>query len=359
MKQFYNIPEKAWLFKEPASERSLSDKKWSSAEESVRQWCLHELIRSYGVRVDCLEIERPVKVARERKPHRADIVVLRDGEPYVVVECKAQTIKNLDAAMQQAQNYAALLDMKATYAVATNGDQWHVRRNYVGEWLPVADLPSFAQGREETEWRLALTTIMALNPFLYWLDRPVPAKEAACYFAALQRFFYARNEITATTNRVLLKVADRLLRVLSGIHNDPHYAAMKMQECSKAFAGYCEEQSVEPSAYGSDLWDLASAASADLDVLLDNNRGHKSLDIALMRLIRALFGYLCNLGPAKRITHQEVQMEVQREIRDYLNMALVVRFHATLPDALDSVSVQEIRDICRPAWDIFKKGNSV
>jgi len=93
---YYEVPESAWMFRDASAARPSTDAKWSPAEESVRQWCLYELIRTYGVRIDCLEVERQVKVARERKPHRADIVVLRDGQPYVVIECKSRRIKTLD-----------------------------------------------------------------------------------------------------------------------------------------------------------------------------------------------------------------------------------------------------------------------
>ncbi len=94
----------------------------SQSATQFRQWCDPELIRAYGVRIDCIEIERLVKVARERRPHRIDVVVLRDGSPYVVVECKSRRIKSLDAAMKQARSYGDMPDVSATYAVATNGD---------------------------------------------------------------------------------------------------------------------------------------------------------------------------------------------------------------------------------------------
>ncbi len=137
---YYTIPESAWLFQSQISQRRTEDKKCANPEESVRQWCIHELIRSYGVRIDCIEIERLVKVAQERHPNRIDVIVLRDGSPYVVVECKSQRTKSLDPAMEQAENYGRMPDIAATYAVATNGDQWIVRRRIQGEWLPVPEV---------------------------------------------------------------------------------------------------------------------------------------------------------------------------------------------------------------------------
>ena len=56
MTTYYNIAESAWLFRDQIGQRRTEDAKWTSAEESVRQWCLHELIRTYGARVDCLEV---------------------------------------------------------------------------------------------------------------------------------------------------------------------------------------------------------------------------------------------------------------------------------------------------------------
>jgi hypothetical protein len=165
MNQFYTVPEDAWLFRTSVPSPD-SDGQRSPCEEAVRQWCLHELIRGYGVRVSCLEIERRVKVARERRPHRANIVVLRDGRPYVVVECKAREVKGLDSAADQAQTYASLADMQCTYAVATNGHEWRVHRIVDGAWLPVADLPSFADGREAIEWRSRSLTIISKAPMI-------------------------------------------------------------------------------------------------------------------------------------------------------------------------------------------------
>ncbi len=42
---YYEIPESAWIFRAAPVARQDTDAKWSPAEESVRQWCLHELIR--------------------------------------------------------------------------------------------------------------------------------------------------------------------------------------------------------------------------------------------------------------------------------------------------------------------------
>lgn len=42
---YYEVPESAWMFRDAAAARPYTDAKWSPAEESVRQWCLQELIQ--------------------------------------------------------------------------------------------------------------------------------------------------------------------------------------------------------------------------------------------------------------------------------------------------------------------------
>jgi hypothetical protein len=64
-KVFYKVSEDAWLFRDATVERGSNDTKWTPHEEAVRQWCVQELIRVYGVRIDHVEVERPVKVARD------------------------------------------------------------------------------------------------------------------------------------------------------------------------------------------------------------------------------------------------------------------------------------------------------
>ena len=76
-KPFYEVQPSAYLFVKYDGDKP---------EEKVRQWALFELLSTYGVFINNIVTERPVKVGT--RTHRADIVVLRDGAPYVVIECK-------------------------------------------------------------------------------------------------------------------------------------------------------------------------------------------------------------------------------------------------------------------------------
>lgn len=355
MTRFYTVPEDAWMFRQTSKERVAGDKKWTPDEEAVRQWCIQELIRTYGVRIDRIKIECKVKVARERRPNRADVVVLRDGHPYVLVECKARSIKKLDDALQQAMNYAVLPDMQATFAVATNGDAWLVRRRVNTDWVPVADLPQFREGNDSVEWRLILLAVQDLSPILFWLDRPVPAKQAPCYFSALQRLFYGSNEITAATDHNLLRAADRLLRVLAQLDNHAGYTGGKMGEACKFLNVFWASRGIKTEFGGGNVWEMAHCGCAEFSALVENSVGTASLDAALLRVILSLFAYLNAIKARSRVRYEDVTDCVLREIRAYLNMALIMRFNAALPDPIDESCVGDIHAICKPAWLRFTK----
>jgi len=352
---FYTVPEDAWLFRNAAVERGSNDKNWTPHEEFVRQWCIQELIRVYGVRIDHVEIERPVKVARERRPHRADVVVLRDGKPHIVVECKARSVKKLEDALQQAMNYASLPDMQATFAVATNGDAWLVRRRVNHDWVPVADLPQYREGKGSAEWRLILLAVQELSPILFWLDRPVPAKQAPSYFSALQCFFYGNNEITVATDHNLLRAADRLLRVLALLNNHSSYTGGKMGEACKFLNDFWASRWVEADFGGGDLWEMAHYGHAELAALVEDSAGTAPLDSAFLRVLLSLLAYLNGIRMPKGARYADVPESLQREIRAYVNMSLVIRFDATPPDPIDKVGIGDLQAMCEPAWLRFEK----
>jgi hypothetical protein len=351
-KTFYEVPENAWVFRNATEARVADDQKWTPHEEVVRQWCIQELIRAYGVRIDCVEIERHVKVARERRPNRADVVVLRDGKPYIVVECKARSIKKLDDAIQQAMNYALLPDMQAAFAVATNGDAWLVRRRVNNDWIPVVDLPSFREGCSCVEWQHVFSAAQDLAPILFWLDRTVPAKEARCYFSVLQEFFSGGNEVTRATSHELLFAADNLLRVISHLDADPDYLKGKMlTSCSKINC-FLKVRGIEAHFGGEgDMWELAFYAYAELADIVTNNVSIRSLETSLLRVILALLEYLKRVRPSGQIRYSDVFESIQRELRTYINLALIIRFDAALPDPLETTSVTDIRSMCGASWE--------
>ena len=344
---FYTVDRNAWLF---ASAGAPQDGERAKPEEDVRQWCLHELLRAYGVCIANVRVEHPVRVGT--RTHRADIVVHRDARPCIVIECKSRRTRKHDDAMKQAISYATAVDVNAEFAVYTNGDIWWVRRRIRDQWVPVSDLPVFRNGTPTADWQDFLLAVDRAGPVLYWLDEPVPAKQAPRYFGALQRFFHATNEVTADSDHRLRWAADHVLRVLDDVNRHRNYTGGKMSHACDGLNKYWQTRGVEPSFGGGDLWEMAHHAWADLSYILEGNRDVPALDGQAMRVILSLLDYL-NGMKGRRLRYQPVGSSVQAELREYIDLALKVRFNSQLPDTQDKILVKDVRDFCRPIWDEY------
>lgn len=349
---FYKVPcDARMLVGKSIAEGRTQDE----SEEDVRQWCIHELLRAYGVCITNIATERAVRVGT--RTHRADIVVNRDGKPYIVIECKSRRSRKHDEAMQQAISYATAADVNAEFAAYTNGDAWLVRRRIGDQWVPVGDIPMFRDGNPITEWRDILLAVDRLGPVFYWLDEAVPAKLAPKYFGALQRFFHATNEITADTDRRLLWAADHILRVLDDVTRHPNYTGDKMSHACDGLNKYWQAQGVDPTFGGGDLQELAHHAWADLSHMLEDVADLPILNHYVMRVILSLLEYLNRMAP-RRPKYAAVSASIQREVRAYVDLALKLRFNAQLPDPQDTILVQDVRQFCEPMWKQYLKGDS-
>lgn len=57
----------------------------------------------------------------------------------------------------------------------------------------------------------------------------------------------------------------------------------------------------------------------------------------------------------RRIRYTDVTDTVQREVRNDINLSLITRFNAALPDPLVKISLNDINTICKPTWDAMHK----
>lgn len=168
---FYNISPEVYLF----------GKSDSTPEEHVRQWALFELMSAYGYLINNIRIEYPCQIGTKRFP--ADIVVLRDGRPYVVVECKQEKIDFRD---DWAQVISYAHHLKAEYVVWTNGHEWRAKRNHKGQWYAAADIPSRTISNE-TRLNLAdyMENFVELARPLFWVNRSVPIEFAPLFLGSI------------------------------------------------------------------------------------------------------------------------------------------------------------------------------
>lgn len=88
-------------------------------EEYVRQSFIHYMTESLGVPVTHISVEQSF-LFENGKPQRADIVVYDSkAQPFLLVECKASSIKITSEIFSQATRYNAYI--KARYILVTNG----------------------------------------------------------------------------------------------------------------------------------------------------------------------------------------------------------------------------------------------
>src|SRR4051812_47950373 len=106
---YYEIDKAAYLFGYGLPTDANGDK----PEETVRQWCAHELLRAYGISVCNIEFERAVRVGSKR--YGIDILVSSRGAPSVVVECKPRDHTKHADGMAQAISYADSQTIRAEF----------------------------------------------------------------------------------------------------------------------------------------------------------------------------------------------------------------------------------------------------
>lgn len=129
-------------------------------EEYVRQEISKSLVREYGYPKKDISVEFTVRVG-SRKP-RVDLVVFAvDAEhiqpnAYLIVECKAQTVKASDRkeGVEQLRSYLDVCP-NSVYGMWTNGLERFCYRKVLKDgawgWEEVPDLPSYGQTEEEAE----------------------------------------------------------------------------------------------------------------------------------------------------------------------------------------------------------------
>lgn len=121
--QALNLPDHGVKTKQDADGARIFDparRRWVALtpEEWVRQHVLNYLVHRAGCPLSLLAVER--KLVVNRMTRRADVVVHdRQGQPVLLVECKAPEVKVDQGTFEQAARYN--LVFKVPYLMVTNG----------------------------------------------------------------------------------------------------------------------------------------------------------------------------------------------------------------------------------------------
>lgn len=140
-----NLPSYAYKIKETDGKTYIFDairKKYLvlTPEEWVRQHFINLLLNHYGYSKSLLRLEGGLKYNRLQK--RTDIVVFdNNGEPYLLVECKAADVAINRSVIEQASRYN--LTMRCPFLVVTNGiSTFCFKINFeTGKYEQLKDLP--------------------------------------------------------------------------------------------------------------------------------------------------------------------------------------------------------------------------
>ncbi len=109
-----------------------------SPEEWVRQHCIEFLIEYLGVSPNLIAVERQIKVNHLTK--RFDIVSFNNqGNPVVLVECKAPEVSISDKTLTQAGQYLSKIDSR--YLWLCNGFQ-HIWMLKSEDKFSIIDFPT-------------------------------------------------------------------------------------------------------------------------------------------------------------------------------------------------------------------------
>ena len=350
---FYEVDKAVFLF--PAKSQSSGNS--DTPEESVRQWCVFELMRAYGICIMDIEFERPVRVGS--KTYRIDILVLRDGKPWIVIECKERNHSKHEDGMAQAISYAGAQEIQAKFAVYTNGNAWHVQRYYREQWIPVPDIPIPLGDQARQPIGGLLQTLHDVAPLLYILHKPLEGNEAKRFWGKLQGFFHGWNSLTwETGNGELHFGIELVLRVFEVGKPDEVYCHSKLEIARSHFERFREKAGFPYEIYPLDPTHVLPARMRDLhnglSSMITGTRELPAYDSYLLRFGVAILEYGL-LWASSKEPYPKVGANVHTALQDYLSFALAIRMNVELPDNLDDGSMCDMRMHCHFAWDADEK----
>ena len=90
----------------------------ATPEEIVRQYLIHYLCKEKGYPKSLMAVEMSLKLNNTLR--RCDIVIYKESEPILIVECKAPSVKLNQKVFEQIARYNLVL--KVPYLLVSNGN---------------------------------------------------------------------------------------------------------------------------------------------------------------------------------------------------------------------------------------------
>lgn len=344
---FYKVPEHSFLFG-----KSLE----TGQEEEIRQWCAFELMRYYGYSICDFTAEHPVKVGS--KQYRIDILIKKDGVPFVVVECKKSSHTKHTNGVEQAKSYANADSIQAPFILYTNGSKWHVEHKIGTEWFKCIDVPRFFETSVDESLEELYLDLKDIGTLIHKLDTLLTGANARQFLDVMQAFFSRTSRFTQSTDRQLSNAVDLALRTI--IHyktNDLHYIGSKLRSAIGSIEEYRLQANV---GYECPILETEHGfrrpfqqIRSYLFSMLDGSKGIANENTYALKILVSLFDYAKNLPDAGEEYH-EIPMSIHRAVRDYLNFNLTLHLNMKLPDPNEGFDFQELQRNCFECWKDHK-----
>lgn len=140
-----HFPEPSFRLKNDAGKEYIFDplrKKWLllTPEEWVRQNFIQYLIQVMQYPSSLIALEKEIWLGELKK--RFDVLIYtKDHRPWMIIECKAETIILNEQTLQQALRYN--ITVPASFIVITNGTHTHGWQKQEGRLLAISELPEW------------------------------------------------------------------------------------------------------------------------------------------------------------------------------------------------------------------------
>jgi hypothetical protein len=257
--------------------------------------------------------------------------------------------------MAQAVSYAAAQEIRAKFAVYTNGQVWNAQWYYREQWVPVPDIPIVVEEQVRQPMGQLLQTLHEVAPLIYVLDKPLEGKDAKRFFEKMQCYFNGWNSLTwGSGDKELHFGVELLLRVLSVGKDDVHYCHSKLEEARCHFDRFRQRAGFPFEIFPLDPSHILAARIRDLynplSNMVEGSRGLEVYDNHLLRLCVALLEYALTWAGSKE-PYPQIGTNIQVTLKDYLAFALAFRMNADLPDNLDKEGMNDMRSCCAFAWE--------
>ncbi|MBN8656638.1 MAG: type I restriction enzyme HsdR N-terminal domain-containing protein [Anaerolineae bacterium] len=350
-KPFYEIEQKTYLFGKATLTELVAPKRRKMPEEKVRQWVLFELLSTYGYNINDIKIEVPAKMGRGYHP--ADIVVYKDHQPYIVIECKKIGSNEKEEAIRQVITYAN--GLKTQFAVYVDGRDWLVKRLIIGEWFDIHDIPPKFHLVSDKNLVVMLEFIAGVRPLLYWSHRTVPTDKVPKYFSYLEPFvfFVGFNYLREINSNLHLGV-DSIVKIIFQPLNENGKTSFMVDDYKKKnflialsfFKKYLEE--LGSNSYLIDTLDVENRTFdnaieclyVELNSTLSLYSNIVSRETLFFRFAVALLRYL--LEVVKEAAYLPLEFSVTKDLYSLINLILISEFDSELPDSLDADNANDL-----------------